>query len=457
VQPETKFAYLGGDRIAYQVLGEGPDLLFVSGLASQVDLRWEDPSYAAFLRRLASFSRLILFDRRGTGASDRPLLGDLPPWEDWSDDVRAVLDAVGSERTAILAQLDAGPMAIMFAATEPDRTSALILFNTVARFVESDDYPLGARPSELTGLMAEMAKTWGTEEFSALGYPSMADDARFLRWSAKYQRASCTMRDFMQNLVIQSHIDVRPVLSSIVVPTLVMNREHHAAFAGEQGRYVADRIPGARFIAVSGQDSGIFTETGDAILDQIEEFLTGVRRGAEIDRVLATVMFTDIVRSTDLAARLGDRKWREFLGAHDDLTKTHVSSFHGRVIKGTGDGALATFEGPGRALRCAFALTDALRELGLDIRVGLHVGEVELGRDGDVDGISVHIAARVMSEAQPGEVLVSRTVKDLVAGSTFEFAERGERQLKGVPGSWALFAAKPVYGEARSSTRGERP
>jgi class 3 adenylate cyclase len=440
--PETKFAKLGDDHVAYQVVGEGPvDLVFVAGMAGHVDVRWEDPFQASFLSRLASFTRLILFDRRGTGASDPVSLEALPSWELWIDDLRCVLDAAESERAAMLAQADAGPMALLFAATEPDRTAALVLANTSAKFIAEDDYPYGLPRESSESVVALSESMWGTEAWVEFAYPSMANDARFRRWFAKYQRVSCSPRQAGAYMRSQQLMDVREVLPTIRVPTLVLHREKLQSIPFEQGRYVADHVPGAKLVTLPGADVGMYSEDADEILDHIEEFLTGMRRGTSTNRVLATVMFTDIVGSTDLAGKLGDARWRELLIAHDALVRAYVDRFRGRVVKTTGDGALVTFEGPGRALRCAFGLRDALRGIGLETRVGLHTGEVEL-IEGDVGGMTVHIAARILDVAEPEEIVVSRTVKDLVAGSEFEFEDRGVVGLKGVEDPWQLYSAR---------------
>jgi class 3 adenylate cyclase len=439
-QPETRYARLHGDRIAYQVLGQGPpDLVFTMGSFSHVDVAWEDPQIALFLRRLASFSRLLRFDRRGTGASD-PLPPDpLPPWEAYAEELDAVMDAVGMERAALLtAGPEAGPMALFFAGTRPERTGALVIADATARYLVADDYPIGVAPEVAEAMVARTTEQWGTEANVQTGSPDRGRDERFLRWSARLQRAIASPRVVRAYLRALLEVDVRPILPLIQAPTLVLQHTDFAFLPVAHGRYLAEHIPGARLVEVPG-DLPLLWELPDRVLEAVEEFLTGVDRPAVPTRVLATVLFTDIVGSTERAAELGDRRWRELLQVHDDLAGRLVDRWGGRLVKSTGDGVLATFDGPGRAVGCAAALREELRGIDIEIRAGLHVGEVE-PRDGDVGGIAVHIAARVMAAAGPGEVLVSRTVRDLVAGSDTALEDRGDHHLKGVEGTWRLFA-----------------
>jgi class 3 adenylate cyclase len=439
VQPPTSYAWLGRDRIAYQVLGEGPgDLVFTPGSFGNIDMVWEDPAAALFLRRLASFSRLIRFDRRGTSASDPLPLDALPPWESYADEVTAVLDEIGSEKAAVMAMLDAGPMAMFFAATHPERTTALILANTSARWVATESNATGI-PRELAEeLIARVDEAWGTEAMVDLTVPSRAGDGRFRSWYARYSRSIAGPRAVRAFARALFEIDARSILPSIQVPTLVMHRESYAFFPIEHGRYIAEHIPGATLVELAGSDGVVFWETPDEILERVEGFLVGVPRGVSASRSLATVLFTDIVRSTERAAEVGDRRWRETLNVHDDVARGDVEASGGRFIKSTGDGILATFDGPGRGIRAAQAIRDDLLPIGVEIRAGLHTGEVE-ARGDDVGGIGVHIAARVMAEAAAGEILVSRTVRDLVVGSNIRTVERGTHALKGVEGDWELF------------------
>jgi len=440
VQPETKYARLGRDRIAYQVLGEGPpDLVLTSGSFGHVDMAWEDPGIALFFRTLASFSRLILFDRRGTGASDPIPIDSLPPWESYAQDLAAVLDEVGSEQAALLTQVDAGPMAMFFAGTKPERTRALILANATARYLATDDYPIGVPVEVAEAVLAQVDQLWGTEAMVTMQAPSRAGDTRFRRWLARFQRTNASPRAVLAFLRASFEMDASSILPLIQAPTLVLHRRDCQLVPVTHGRYLAERIRGATLVELPGTELTLFWETPEVALDHIEQFLTGVRRVAEPTRVLATVLFTDIVGSTQRAGELGDRRWRELLNVHDELTARLVEEFGGRLVKTTGDGILATFEGPGRAIHCAVALREELAGIGVQLRAGLHTGEVELRND-DMGGIAVHVAARVMAAADPGEILVSRTVRDLVAGSDVTLADRGMYLLKGIEGDWQLLA-----------------
>jgi class 3 adenylate cyclase len=439
--PETRYAKKDGAHVAYQVVGEGPlDLVLVSTWFSHLEARWDFPGFAYFLRRLSSFSRLISFDKSGIGLSDPIPSRTPPPLEDWMDDVRAVLDAVGSERTAIMGANDGNLMAALFAATHPERTSALVLANATARLAAAPDYEIGVSPEVQERLISLVEQTWGRGDIMAAINPSLADDpeqaqawGRFFRHSASPTTAAAVMRMLFE-------LDVRDVLPTITVPTLVVNRAESPIITVDHGRYVADHIEGARFAAVAGADYGFALGDVDVILDEVEEFLTGGRHAQLTDRVLATVLFTDIVDSTGQAVALGDARWRELLEAHDQLARTEVARFGGQIPEFAGDGMLATFDGPARAVRCAFVLRDRVRTLGLHIRAGLHAGEVER-RGAQVAGIGVHIAARIVSLAGPDDVLVSRTVRDLVAGSGLTFVDRGTHTLKGVPEEWQVLEA----------------
>jgi pimeloyl-ACP methyl ester carboxylesterase len=437
--PQTRYVAVGDADVAYQVVGDGPlDLLFCYGLGSHIEFNWQVPGIAEFLERLASLFRLIIFDRRGTGASDGVPRNAVPTLEDWTEDIAAVLDAVGSERTAVLAANDAGPIAILYSAMHPERVSSLILLNAAARFTEADDYPIGASPEALDEIVQMVAATWGTPEFLALANPSA--DSEFLYLTAQVLRASATPRTAAAQYDNVLRNDVREALPLVQVPTLVLQVKEQPVTPVERGRYVAEHIDGATFVELPGGDLS-FTPANQVVVDEVAEFLTGERPEIEFERILATVLFTDIVGSTDRAATLGDRQWRRLLDAHDRAVREQLRRFRGREIDTTGDGFVASFDGTARAIRCARAIIDATGELGVELRAGLHTGECEVRGEG-LGGLAVHIAARVGALAGSGEVLVSGTVKDLVVGSGIEFAERGENQLKGVPGSWKLFAVK---------------
>jgi class 3 adenylate cyclase len=354
----------------------------------------------------------------------------------------AVLDEVGCQRAAIMAALDAGPTALLWAGTRPERTSALVLVHTAARFVAASDYPIGIAAEAVEGMVAQFDQLWGSEAMAAMLVPSRAGDARFLRWFAKWQRASTSPKAARVFLRAMAEVDVRPVLPLVQTPTLILHRRGFGLVPIQHGRYLAEHITGAKLVELPGSDVDHTWETPELALDAIQEFLTGLRRTVEPSRVLATVLFTDIVGSTQRAAQLGDRRWRELLEVHDEVAGRLVEEFRGELVKTTGDGILATFDGPGRAIRCAAALSDELAGIGLQVRAGLHTGEIEL-RDGDVGGIAVHIAARVMAAAEPGQILASRTVRDLVVGSDIAMDDLGPHPLKGVEGDWQLFAARP--------------
>jgi class 3 adenylate cyclase len=367
----------------------------------------------------------------------------LPTWEEWADDMRVVLDAVGSERTAIMAWLDGGPMAMLFAATYPERTTALVLAHTAAKYVRAEDYPDGLPPEVAERLLHTVEELWGTEEFVAMAVPSRAEDDGFRQRYGRYLRAAARPREAAAQLRNLLSADVRRVLPLIHCPTLVLNRSGYPLATMDHARYLADHIRGATLVELAGTDGILVTQHASEILERIEEFLSGIPGGSVPDRILATVLFTDIVSSTDQAAAMGDRRWKAVLEVHDNIARDQVARFQGRFIESTGDGVLATFDRPGRAIRAAGAIQESIRALGIDIRAGLHAGEIEL-REGRhrVGGIAVHIAARVMAAAAPGEILVSSTVKDLVAGSGIEFRDRGAHDLKGVPGGWRLFAVE---------------
>ncbi len=438
--PVTRYAKSGEVNIAYQVTGAGPlDLIYVPGWVSNVEYTWEEPSYARFLRRLASFSRLILFDKRGTGLSDRVPTNELPTLEQRMDDLRAVLDAAGSERAAIFSMSEGAGLSILFAATYPQRTSALALFGSFANRLWSPDYPWAPTPERRAAWIEGIAQGWGGVTDLATLAPSQANDANFARWWSAFLRQSASPGAAIALAQMNARIDVRDLLPTVHVPTLVMHRTGDLDANVAEGRYIANHIPDAKFVELPGTDHLVFAGDFDAVVDELQEFLTGVRRPTELDRVLATLLLTDIARSTQIAAELGDVKWRDILQRHNALVRRELARFRGNEIKSTGDGFLAIFDGPARAIRCALSLRSSLRQIGIEIRAGLHTGECEI-LGSDIGGIAVHIAARVLSEAQPGDVLVSSTVRDLVAGSGIDFTSRGRRALRGVPGEWELLA-----------------
>jgi pimeloyl-ACP methyl ester carboxylesterase len=441
---KTQYTKSGDLHIAYQVTGSGPlDLVLVPGFVSHLESQWEHPWPAHFLERLGSFSRLIRFDKRGTGLSDR--VGGIPTLEQRMDDVRAVMDAVGSERAALLGVSEGGPMSVLFAATYPERTSALVLYGSYACRAGGPGNPSGRTEQEQRAIVDSIDKGWGEPGGLDIDMwaPSAADDGSYLQWSATYRRLAASPGAAVAVMEMNQQIDVRPILAAVRVPTLVLHRTGDRVTRTEQARYLAEHVPGARLVELPGIDHIPWVGDADAILDAVEEFLTGTRHEAELDRVLATVLFTDIVGSTERAAALGDRKWRDLLNAYYALARRELARFRGREVDTAGDGFFASFDGPARGVRCAQAIATGARPLGIEVRAGLHTGECELVGE-KVGGIAVHIGARVAGLAKPGEVLVSSTVKDLVAGSGIRFEERGAHTLKGVPGEWRLFAVAPA-------------
>jgi pimeloyl-ACP methyl ester carboxylesterase len=442
VQPETRYTRSGEVNLAYQVVGEGPmDLVYVMGWVSNIDLFWAEARLERFLSRLASFSRLILFDKRGTGLSDRVPNDQLPTIEQRMDDVRAVMDAAGSERAALFGVSEGGPMAAVFASTYPQRTSALVMYGTYAKRVRTEDYPWAPTPEERQRWYDLLQREWGRDADLAVLAPSIAHDPHVRQWWGSYLRQSASPGAALALARMNTQIDIRQVLPAIRVPTLVIHRTGDRDIDVGGARWMAERIPGARYVELPGDDHLPWAGDQDALLGEIEEFLTGVRHVEVSDRVLATVLFTDIVGSTERAAAVGDREWRELLSRHHALVRREVERFRGREIDTAGDGFLVSFDGPARGIRCACAIRDGVRAIGLEIRAGLHTGECEVMGD-QLTGLAVHTGARVAALAGRSEVLVSSTVRDLVAGAGLEFADRGEHELKGVPGSWHLFAVQ---------------
>jgi class 3 adenylate cyclase/alpha-beta hydrolase superfamily lysophospholipase len=439
--PATRYVKSDDVHIAYQVLGKGPfDLLFVPGFVSHIEAVWRSPEASACLHRLASFSRLILFDKRGTGMSDRG--SQVFTLEQRMHDVQTILDAVGSQRAALFGVSEGGPMSLLYAASHPERTAALVLYGSYAKRAWASDYPIGWKDEQWKQVLGNIEAHWGTPQgiSIAIWAPSLAHDPQAAERMASYFRTAASPGAALAIMKMNRDIDVRQVLPAIRVPTLILHRTGERVIEVEHARYVAEHIPGAKLVELPGQDHVWWLRGGDDIVDQVEEFLTGGRHAHEPERVLATVMFADIVGSTQRAAMLGDHAWRELLAAFYAKVREVLGLFRGREIDTAGDGFLATFDGPARAVRCAGAIRNAVRSLGLELRCGLHTGECELVGE-NLAGIAVHIGARVAALAAPGEVLVSQTVRDLVAGSGLVFESRGAHVLKGVPGEWNLFCA----------------
>lgn len=438
---DVAYARSGDVHIAYTVFGDGPmDLVYSNGIWSNLEALWEEPRWVRYAERLASFSRLIVFDMRGVGLSDR---GGEPPFlELMVDDAGAVMDAASSETAALFGASRAGVMAMLFAATHPERVRALVLYDTWAKNLRSDDHPHGATTAEDDEFVNRFVAEMGTAQNLDLQAPSGLGDERFVRWWARFERLITSPAGFRELADVRRNSDVRAVLPLIQAPTLVLHRAGDQIVPVDQGRYLGQAIPNARFVELAGDDHIPFVGDSDAIVDEVQEFLTGARPIPDTDRVLATVLFTDIVSSTERAAALGDRSWRELLQQHHSVVRSELERFRGVEIDTAGDGFMASFDGPARAIRCACAIHDAVSQLRLEIRAGVHTGECE--RIGDkLSGIAVHIAARVAGTAAPGQVLVSQTVRDLVAGSGIEFEDRGEHELKGVSETWRLFAVRP--------------
>jgi pimeloyl-ACP methyl ester carboxylesterase len=439
--PRTRYVKSGEVHIAYQVLGDGPiDLLWVPGFVSHLEYDWEHPRPARFFRRLASFSRLIRFDKRGTGLSDRVAI---PTLEERMDDVRAVLDATGSSRAALIGVSEGGPMSLLYAATYPERTSALVLYGSYARRAWAPDHPFGVTSERMRGILETLEKDWGASVAMEIWSPSMLGDEAYKQWRATYLRLAASPGAAISVMRMNMEIDARHVLPAIGVPTLILHRTGDRLTPVDQARHMAEHIRCAKLVELPGEDHTPWVGDTDALLDEIEEFLTGIRHGPEPDRILATVLFTDIVGSTKRAVELGDRDWRELLEQHHAIVRRQLARFRGHEVNIAGDGFLATFDGPGRAIRCAVSICREVRSLGIDVRAGLHSGECQV-EDSKVEGIAVHIGSRVAATAKPGEVLVSSTVKDLVVGSGIAFEDRGMHALKGVPGEWHLFAVAPA-------------
>jgi class 3 adenylate cyclase/pimeloyl-ACP methyl ester carboxylesterase len=435
--PETRYARSDGVHIAYQVFGRGPlDLVFVPGWVSHIEYAWEEPMAARFMERLGSFSRVVWFDKRGTGLSDR--VSGLPILEERMDDLRAVMKAAGMKRAAIFGASEGGSMSALFAATYPEQVSALILYGAFARRLRAPDYPWAPTRSERETWIRRLEAGWGGDvELDALA-PSAAHDEAFRRWFAAYGRLSVSPSAAVALARMNTDIDIRSVLPSIHVPTLVLHRSGDRDVRVGNGRFLAQRIPGAKWVELPGDDHVWFVGDGDSILEEVQEFVTGTRSPRTADRVLTTVMFTDIIGSTKQARALGDRKWAHLLARHNQVIRREFARFGGREVKSTGDGFLATFDGPARGIRCAFAIQRAVRDLGLSIRIGLHTGECEVMGE-DIGGLAVHLASRVAGKSDGTNVLVTSTLKDLVSGSGIDFHDHGRHLLKGAGRAWRLF------------------
>lgn len=440
--PDTLYATSGDVNIAYQVIGDGPlDLVFVMGWVSHLEYFWREPSFARFLLRLASFSRLILFDKRGTGLSDRVPINELPTLEQRMDDVRAVMEAVGSKQAALCGVSEGGPMCSLFAATYPEKTLALVMIGTYAKRIRDADYPWAPTPEHRQQFFDEMREQWGGPVGLEERAPSVADDPQFREWWATYLRMGASPGAALALTQMNAEIDVRQVLPSIRVPTLVIHRSEDQCLKVEEGRFVAERIPGARYVELPGRDHLPFVGDQDGILDEVEKFLTGVRHTPEPDRVLATVLFTQIIGSKEPAGRKGDGDRQALIDRLRTYVRKEIEWFRGRDIDMIGDRPLAIFDGPARAIRCAVAISEHAARLGVKMRIGLHTGECDMV-DGKVGGVAAETGVQVANMAAPDEVLVSSTVKDLVAGSGIRFEDRGAHRLEGVPGEWRLYAVE---------------
>jgi pimeloyl-ACP methyl ester carboxylesterase len=442
MQHATKYAKSGDVSIGYQVFGNGPiDLVLVPGWVSNIDSYWEEPTIARFLDGLGRFARVIHFDKRGTGVSDR--VADMPDFETRMDDVRAVMNAAGSESAVLLGTSEGGPMCALFAATYPARTMALILHGSFARMEFAPDYPLGRSPEASRMAFEYVERNWGTAIGIEQRAPSMATDERFRDWWARSLRSSASPSAALTLMRMNAQIDIRAVLPAIRVPTLLLHSTNDQVFSIEASRYMAARIPGAKLIELHGLDHIPTGDDGGEILQAIEEFVTGRPSETHNGTVLATLMFTDIVGSTEMATAFGDRRWVDLLERHHAIVRRELAHFRGTEIDNAGDGFLASFDGPARAVRCACAIAEAVKSIGLQNRAGVHTGECEF-IGSKLGGVTVHIGARIAAQAAPGEVLVSRTVKDLVAGSSLQFEPRGIKVLKGLPGEWGIFAVAPI-------------
>ncbi len=439
--PETQFATVGEDHVAYQVCGEGAiDFVFTNGQWGHLDLDWDDPKYVRFVKRLSTLGRVIRFNMRGSGMSDvRPRDGKAVE-DAWADDLLAVMDAAGCNSAVIVGWIDAGMLALPFAARYPDKVSALVLINVTARFLIAHDYPDG-QPREVAERLVNFTREhWGTDRGTLALMPSLGKDCGALHALSRIYRAMASPKSVAEGIENYLNMDVRHVLPDVTAPTLVMTRSNYCFAPAPHAQYIVDRVRDGRFIEIPGTDYGPWSETPDLVFEHIEAFVTGKRKKRVYDRQLLAVMFTDIVGSTSKAAALGDAEWRSLLDRHDQIHAEQIALFNGRLIDSAGDGALVVFDRPDHAIDCAQSIITALERTGIDIRAGIHFGDVELRDHGQVGGLTVHVAARVASKAGPKEILVSRTVRDIELGSGLTFSERGDHVLKGVPGAWALYS-----------------
>lgn len=439
MMPHTRYAKCDGIHLAYQIVGEGEiDVLLILGFPTHVELAWENPGFARMMERLARFSRVLTFDRRGTGLSD-PVCG-VPLLEERVEDLRAVMDDAGSEMASLFAMGEGGLTALVFAAMHPERVRSLMLAGSYARLTQTTDYPYGSTNDEYRDLVIKATSRWGEGEFLGRLFPTVDEDPLLREWAGRYERYASSPGTAVSSLSALGDFDVREVLETIRVPVMVLHRTGDPVHAINHGRYLAQHIPGAKLLELPGEFVGSWFDIRPEETVEIEEFMTG-SRSLEHERTLATVLFTDIVGSTQLASELGDARWAALLERHDQLTKYTAERFGGKVLKGTGDGALVLFDGPARGIHAALSILRRATDLGLSLRAGIHTGEVTVGEN-DLTGIGVHIAARIADLAESDQVLVSRTVVDLVAGSNLEFVDRGEYELKGVPLEWRLYSAK---------------
>ena len=435
--PEIKYAKNNGVHIAYQIVGSGPiDLVLVPGWVSNIEIFWEEPNAVRFLRRLSSFSRLILFDKRGTGLSDKVCY--TPTLEERMEDVRTVMDAVNSKRAALVGYSEGGPMCSLFAATYPERTLSLIMIGSFARRIKTADYPYGISPEKYELFINQIEKKWGEAVGLESRAPSFADDPLFRNWWARFLRLSASPATAIALTRMNREIDVRKILPAIKVPTLILHAENDDVVNIEEGRYIAESIDGAQFFKVPSVDHLPWVGAPDIILARIEEFVAGSITASETNRSLYTVMFTDIVTSTELIAKSGDRKWNDILEAHNMAIRHEIAVYSGREIDNAGDGFFIAFDGPARAIHCASSIRKALRTINLSVRIGVHIGECE-SIDNKLSGIAVHIGSRISTMAKKNQIWVSQTVKDLVAGSGIIFEDMGLHDLKGVPDKWHLY------------------